>query len=65
MSSISNEMTEDERKTHAIRLLYEVLSDIEYDYVYEDETLEDASEEDWRAIHNLMSSATASFSWDV
>ena len=58
-------MTAEERKAHAIRLLHEVLSDIEYDYVYEDETLEDASEEDWRAIHNLMSSATASFSWDV
>lgn len=44
-------MDEDEILDHAERIGTEILSDIEYCYIYEDPELEDASEEDWRAIH--------------
>lgn len=56
-------MMPEELKAHAQRLLQEVVADPEYCYVYEDEDLQDASEDDWLAIHDLMTSARATFTW--
>lgn len=44
-------MTQAQIEEHAERIADEILKDIEYAYVYEDEDLEDATEEDWQAIH--------------
>lgn len=45
-------MTQDEIEKHAERIADEYLETIEYSDIYEDEELEDASEEEWRAIQN-------------
>jgi hypothetical protein len=43
-------MTQEEIEKHAERIADAYLETIEYSDIYEDEELEDASEEDWRAI---------------
>ena len=50
-------MTPEERRKHAERLIQLNHLDPEFSLVYEDEDLEDASEEDLRAIHDLMNRA--------
>lgn len=45
-------MTKEEIEYHAERIADEILQSVEYSDVYEDEELEEASEDDWRAIHN-------------
>lgn len=47
-------MTEDEKREHALRIASIELVDIEFCAVYEDEELEDATEADWRDIHNII-----------
>lgn len=44
-------MTQDEIEQHAERIADTHLQDCEYSIVYEDEELEEASEDDWKAIH--------------
>jgi hypothetical protein len=44
-------MTQEEIEAHAERIADAHLQDAEYSIVYEDEELEDATEEDWRAVH--------------
>lgn len=58
-------MNTEECKAHAVRLLHEVVSDPEFGYVYEDEKLVDASEEDLGKIHVLMCEAKATFGWKL
>lgn len=43
-----------ERENHAERIARQILENADYSYVCEDEELEDASEDDWRAIHDLI-----------
>lgn len=43
-------MTQQEIEEHAERIADEYLQNIEYSDIYEDEELEEASEDDWRAI---------------
>lgn len=47
-------MTEEEKREHALRIAAEILSDVDFSYVYEDEELEDASEDDQRDIYRLI-----------
>ena len=47
-------MSIEERRQHAIRIAGDILANAEYGWVYEDEDLEQASEEDWLAIHRLI-----------
>lgn len=51
-------MTEERREAHAVRIaeiiVDEQIGQAEYCYVYEDEALEDASEEDLKAIHDII-----------
>lgn len=47
-------MNEVEIQKHALRIAAWHLSDIEYSNVYEDDELEDASEDDWYAIHYFI-----------
>ncbi|WP_185751134.1 hypothetical protein [Arthrobacter sp. 31Y] len=56
-------MTPEELKAHAERLLQELVRDVEYSNVYDDWDLQDAAEEDWLAIHDLMATASARFTW--
>lgn len=49
-------LTEDEIQEHAERIADEILSNVEYSQVYEDEELEDATEEDWQAVHSRIQS---------
>lgn len=44
-------MTQEEIEDHAERIADEILQNVEYSDVYEDEELEDASEDEWKAIH--------------
>jgi hypothetical protein len=46
-----SKLTQEEIEEHAERIADAHLQDIEYSNVYEDEELENASEDDWRAIH--------------
>ena len=48
-------LTEEEITKHALRIAQSHLEDAEYSIVYEDEELEDATEDDWRAVHNKIS----------
>jgi hypothetical protein len=47
-------MNDKEIQEHAKRIANINLEDIEYAYVYEDENLENASEEDWLKIHDFI-----------
>ena len=47
-------MTEEEKREHALRIVTEILEDADFSYVYEDEELEDASDDDLRDIHWLI-----------
>ena len=47
-------MTEEEKREHALRIVTEILEDADFSYVYEDEELEDASDDDLRYIHWLI-----------
>lgn len=47
-------MTEEEKKQHALRIARDLLADAEFSYVYEDEELEDASEEDIADIYRML-----------
>lgn len=49
-------MTQEEIEEHAERIADEILSNVEYSQVYEDEELEDATEEDWKAVHSRIQS---------
>jgi flagellar motility protein MotE (MotC chaperone) len=44
-------LTQEEIEEHAERIADEILQNVEYSQVYEDEELEDASEEEWKAVH--------------
>ncbi len=54
-------MTEEELRGHAARILAEILNvnvaHAEFCYVYEDEELEDADDDDLRTIHDLIRGA--------
>ena len=47
-------MTEDEKKQHALRIAREMLFNAKFSLVYEDEELEDASEDDMLDIYNMI-----------
>lgn len=57
-------MTEEERRSHAERLIQQVHSGYEFSVVYEHIDLEDASDEDQEAIHNLMHKAKISVTFE-
>lgn len=50
-------LSNEERNEHATRIMYEVLQDLDYSLVYEDDELAElgADEDDWKAIHGKMS----------
>ena len=56
-------MTPAELQEHAARILGQVVSDVEYSYVYEDDELAEASEDDQRAVHDLVNSAQIFVTW--
>lgn len=56
-------MTEEEMRDHAARLLGEHQQNLEYSLVYEDDELQDESEETQLAIHGLMNSAQIFVTW--
>ena len=56
-------MMHEEMQEHAERLLHLNSEHPEYGLVFEDEDLEYESEEVWQAIHALMTSAKATFTW--
>lgn len=47
-------LTDEEITNHALRIAQIHLDDMEYSNVYEDEDLEDASEDDWKAVRNRI-----------
>ena len=47
-------MTEDEKRYQALRITEGLVQDCEFSYVYEDEQLEDATEDELREIHDLI-----------
>lgn len=47
-------LTDEEITEHALRIAQIHLEDMEYSNVYEDEDLEDASEDDWKAVRNRI-----------
>lgn len=47
-------LTDEEITEHALRIAQEHLEAIEYSNVYEDEELEDATEDDWQAVRNRI-----------
>lgn len=47
-------MTEEEKRRHALRIAREVLLDTDFSWVFEDEELEDVSEDDMRDIHSMI-----------
>lgn len=47
-------LTKEEITQHALRIAQEHLESIEYCNVYEDEELEDATEDDWQAVRNKI-----------
>lgn len=47
-------LTDKEITNHALRIAQIHLDDMEYSNVYEDEDLEDASEDDWKAVRNRI-----------
>lgn len=51
-------MTEEEKREHALRIAREVLWDVDFSQVYEDEELGYESEEDQKDIHRLIYSRT-------
>ena len=57
-------MDEDEVREHAERLIYVHNDSYEFSNVYEDEDLEDASEEDWRRIFHKMHEAKIEITWE-
>lgn len=50
-------MTDNEIREHAKRLIEMHNEQYEFCLVYEDEDLEDATKDEWRAIHNAMYAA--------
>ena len=54
----AHQLTDEEKKAHARRIAQEHLQDFEFLNVVEDEELEDASEEDQLAIHDLITGGT-------
>ena len=54
----AHQLTDEELKEHARRIAKDHLQDFEFLSVVEDEDLEDASEEDLRAIHDLITGGT-------
>ena len=47
-------MTEDEKRDHALRIAEDIICNADYSFVYEDEELEDASEEDLGDIYQML-----------
>jgi len=47
-------LTPDEITEHALRIAQIHLDDMDYSNVYEDEELEDATEDDWKAVRNRI-----------
>lgn len=47
-------LTDEEITEHALRIAQVHLDDMEYCCVYEDEELEDATEDDWKAVRNRI-----------
>ena len=47
-------MTEDEKREHALRIAEDIIRNADYSFVYEDEELEDASEEDLGDIYQML-----------
>lgn len=47
-------LTDEEITEHALRIAQIHLDDMEYSNVYEDEDLEDATEDDWKAVRNRI-----------
>lgn len=47
-------LTDEEITEHALRIAQEHLEAIEYSNVYEDEELEDATEDDWIAVRSRI-----------
>lgn len=56
-------MTPAELQEHAARILGQVVADVDYSYVYEDDELVEASEDDQRAVHELLNSAQIFVTW--
>lgn len=47
-------MTEEEKRAHALRIAKDVLGGADFSWVYEDEELWEASEEDQKDVHTLI-----------
>lgn len=47
-------MTEEEKREHALRIAEEILADVDFSYVIEDEDLDDATERELREIHTII-----------
>ena len=47
-------MTEDEKREHALRIAEDIIRNADYSFVYEDEELEYASEEDLEGIYQML-----------
>jgi hypothetical protein len=57
-------MTETEIRAQAERLILEHNAEYEFCLVYEDEDLEGATEDEWRAVHDAMYRAQVEVTWD-
>lgn len=47
-------MTEEEMRQHALRLAESHMASFNYSDIYEDEYLEDATEDDWQSIFDII-----------
>ena len=56
-------MHENEIRNHAKRLIEVHNEEYEFCLVYEDEDLEDVTEDEWQAIHDAMYAARITVAW--
>ena len=56
-------MRQEEKQRFAKSIIEDIVSSADYSAVYENEELEDASEDDWQDIHNLILDAHVEVSW--
>ena len=49
-----NKMNDEEKLDYARMIAQEVLADLDFSYVSEDEDLEEESEDTWRDIHDII-----------
>lgn len=57
-------MTEDEKRAHAARIILDGQENVNFSDVYEDDELDEVSDDDLEAIHDLILNAKVAVSWD-